>query len=165
VNHISADTRNIIMNRTLRILGLATFLMAIGACGHHFEPPDPDQSERMARAEAMYSADLFDTLTWDSDVARALEGNGVYAARCRRCHGTVGSGATDYTKERGLDVPSLVESAWDFTDDLDSIRRYVFVGHEGGMPSWGLAGLSVREIDGAAYYVMAQLRSDVLEMD
>ena len=153
------------MDRMLRLLAPTAFLLALGACGHHFEPPDPDQSERVGQAEVIYSAALFDTVTWNSDAGRALEGNGVYAARCRRCHGSLGSGATDYAEERGLDVPSLVESEWHLKDDLDSVRRYVFVGHQGGMPSWGLAGLSLREIDGAAYYVLAQLRPDVLEMD
>ncbi len=153
------------MHRTIRLLAPTAFVLALGACGHHFEPPDPDQSERVASAELVYSAALFDTVTWNSDADRALGGNGIYAARCRRCHGSLGSGATDYAEARGLDVPSLVEVEWEFTDDLDSVRRQVFVGHEGGMPSWGLAGLSLREIDGAAYYVITQLRSDVLGMD
>lgn len=140
-----------------------TLLIVLAACGHHFEPPD--RGERIARAEAAFSSRLFDSVTWESDAARALEGNEVYAARCRRCHGTLGDGATDYAEARGLDVPSLVHSEWAYTDDLESLRRRIFVGHEDGMPSGGLGALSPREMDGAAYYVLAQLRPDVLQQD
>lgn len=149
------------MNRELRLLGAAAFVLTLGACGHDFEPPD--QAARVARAEALYSAELFDTLTWESADQRAQDGNGVYAARCNRCHGTLGSGETDYAASRGLNVPSLVGSQWAFRDDLDAVRRYIFAGHENGMPSWGLSGLSLREVDGVAYYVLDQLRSDALQ--
>ncbi len=152
-----------LMNRELRLLGATAFLLALGACGHDFEPPD--RADHLALAEALYSAVLFDTLTWKSDYTRAMDGNGVYVDKCRRCHGTLGSGATEYAEARGLDVPSLVELEWKFTGGLESVRHYIFVGHEGGMPTWGLAGLTPREIDGAAFYLLSQLRPEVLQQD
>jgi mono/diheme cytochrome c family protein len=154
---------NSIMDRGLRLLGVTTFLIALGACGHSFEPPN--RGERIARAEGVFSPTLFDSVTWESEAVRALEGNEVYAAKCRRCHGTLGAGATDYGSAQRLDVPSLVQAEWAYADDFESVRRRIFVGHEEGMPSGGLGLLTPREIDGVAYYVFAQLRADVLQQD
>lgn len=133
---------------------------AIGGCGdHEFQPPD--RQERVAEAEAVYSAELFDTITWASDSIRALEGNSVYAAKCRRCHGPLGRGETEYALERGLEVPSLVRPDWPH-ESLDSVRHRVFVGHALGMPTFGVAGITLREIDASSYYVLNHLRPDVL---
>ena len=53
--------------------------------------------------------------------------------------------------------------------DLVGLRYHppfdFFVGHENGMPTYGVAGLTPREIDGAAYYVLAQLRPEILQQD
>ena len=87
-------------------------------------------------------------------VTRARRGNEVFASKCRNCHGTVGEGATEYARERDLDVPSLVTADWPFAESMDSVRHRIFVGHELGMPTWGVAGISPREIDGAAFYVL-----------
>lgn len=133
---------------------------ALGAaCGHDFEPPD--RAERVDQAARLYSAALFDTVTWASDSARSLAGNEVYAATCRRCHGPLGQGGTDYARQRGLEVPSLVEPDWPVSR-VDTLRRRIFVGHEEGMPTFGVAGISPREIDGAAFYLLYTLRPDVL---
>ena len=155
--------RNTVLNGGLRLLGTVAFALALGACGHHFEPPV--ESDRIAEAEALYSTEIFDSLTWESDYVRALEGNSVYVDDCRKCHGSLGEGTTAYAEGRGLDVPSLVALDWDFSAGLESVRRQVFVGHEGGMPTFGTAGLSPRQIDGAAYYVVAQLRPEMLQQD
>jgi hypothetical protein len=45
---------------------------------------------------------------------------------------------------------------------MDSVRHRIFVGHAAGMPTWGVAGISPREIDGAAYYLLERLRPEVL---
>ena len=65
-------------------------------------------------------------------------------------------------RERGLVIPSLVEPEWLYAASLDSLRHVIFVGHEGGMPIFGVGGISLREIDGSAYYVVKTLRPDVL---
>ena len=94
---------------------------------------------------------------------RALEGNGTYAAKCRRCHGSLGRGDTDYAAERDLEVPTLGREEWAYADSLDVVRRRIFIGHAEGMPTWGVAGISPREIDATAFYVLNRLRPDVLE--
>lgn len=127
---------------------------------HHFEPPN--REEQVEQADSLFTPALFDTVTWASDSARAIQGNIVYSSDCRRCHGTLGRGVTDYTRERGLRVPSLVTPEWPYAGDLDRVRRKIFIGHPEGMPTWGVAGITPREIDAAAYYVLYVLRPDVL---
>jgi mono/diheme cytochrome c family protein len=140
--------------------GPALMLLLVG-CGHEFEPPD--RGARVLEAEAAYSAAMFDSVTWANDSVRAVEGNTVYAEECRRCHGPLGMGQTDYARERGLDIPSLVEPQWALAN-LDTLRHVVFVGHE-GMPTFGSGGISVREVDGAAFYILQVLRPDAAALD
>jgi len=135
------------------------FVVLLLACGHDFEPPD--RGERIRAAEAQYSAELFDSVTWTSREARVQEGNAVYAEDCRRCHGHLGRGATDYAAERRLDVPSLVEADWQLAD-LGALRREIYVGHETGMPTFGQGGLSLRQIDAVSAYILDVLRPEVL---
>ncbi len=155
---------NGLATRVARVLAVAS-LGTVAACkgGHHFEPPDKEQ--RVEAAESLYSAQMFDSITWASDSVRALDGNGVYAARCRKCHGPMGQGGTAYAKSRELQVPSLVSPDWRFASSLDSIRHRVFVGHAAGMPNFGVAGITSREIDAVSFYVIDQLRPDVLGGD
>ena len=152
------------MNGKQRVfLGLvvATGLMS-GCSDHEFAPPD--RAARVERANASYSPAAFDTISWASDEVRLTEGNEVYASACRRCHGVLGGGATDYARVRGLEVPSLVEVGWPLAD-LDSIRRRVFSGHAAGMPVFGDGTLGLREIDASAAYVLYTLRPEVLQVD
>lgn len=144
------------------VLVPAVAALLVAACGekHEFEPPD--REEQVARAGVRYLNAGWDTVTWASDSARMQDGNNVYAASCRRCHGTLGRGDTELAAERGLEVPSLVEPDWPYAVALDSIRRKVFTGHPEGMPTFGIARLSPREIDGVSYYILEGLRPDVL---
>lgn len=133
----------------------------VAACGdHEFEPPD--RAARVQRAESTYAPAMFDTVSWDDESAALTTGNVVYAEECRRCHGPLGMGGTDYGRERELDVPSLVTPEWTLAEP-DSLRRRIYVGHESGMPIYGDGELSVREIDAAAAYILRSLRPDVLE--
>ena len=143
----------------LFIPGLA---LSMAACQEKTFAP-PDRTRQVAQADSIFGTMTFDTITWDSDEARGTAGNAVFSAKCRNCHGPLGRGATEYAAERSLDVPSLVEPGWGFADDLPGIRRRVFGGHEDGMPTWGVAGISLREIDAAAYYLIEVLRPEVLE--
>ncbi len=141
----------------LLVLGAA----ALGACeGHEFHPPD--REARVAAADSIFSEELFDTLTWSSNAERMQAGNLVFADECRRCHGPLGRGDTEYARNRDLEVPSLVEPDWRFADDPEAVRRFVFTGHE-GMPTWGVAGLTPRQIDAAAHYLVDQLRQEVTD--
>jgi mono/diheme cytochrome c family protein len=148
--------------RTATGIPIGALLVALlGACGEHrFEPPD--REARVADADTAFNTVHFDTVAWESDSIRALQGNVVYSARCRQCHGSLGRGGTEYAAERNLPVPSLVDSSRELADSFEEVRHRIFVGHASGMPTWGVAGISPREIDAAAYYVVFQLRPEVL---
>lgn len=139
----------------------AACAVGLTACQkHEFEPPDREAQVEEAAAE--YSPAVFDTVTWASDSIRALEGNVVFSTYCRKCHGPLGEGGTDYALERDLQVPSLVMEEWRYADAPDSVRARIFVGHARGMPTWGVAGISPREIDAVAWYLLEVLRPEVL---
>lgn len=134
-------------------------LLLLAACGEHeFHPPS--REAQVAEAEAAYSPALFDSIGWDADSARFAAGNDIFASRCRKCHGPDGRAGTDYAREQELDVPSLIEADWPYAGDIAAVRRRIFVGHPQGMPTWGVAGLTPREIDAVAYYVLSGLRSE-----
>jgi cytochrome c len=139
---------------------LAALGLVPAACEkHEFEPPD--RAQRVAEAEALLTQETFDTITWPSDSARAFTGNDVYAARCRDCHGYLGTGDTDYAREHNLDVPSLVRPDFPY-QDVVVMRRVIFAGHPEGMPTWGVAGITPRQIDAAAFYILHLLRPEAL---
>lgn len=73
-------------------------------------------------------------------------------------------GGTRYAVQRDLLVPSLVEPDWEFNGDLEGLRHYIFVGHGTGMPTWGVAGLTLREVDAVTHYLLDVLRPEVLAM-
>lgn len=140
-------------------MAVACVSWAAVACEHEFEPPD--RGQRVQAAAAEYTAALFDSVTWASQDARILEGNTIYAEDCRRCHGQLGRGDTEYARARGLEVPSLVEPGWPL-DSLAALRREIYIGHEAGMPVFGEGGLSLWQIDAVADYILTVLRPEVL---
>lgn len=143
------------------LLALALAMAAGAACSdHEFHPPS--EEEREARADSMFTPALFDSLTWASDSARIVAGNLVFADECRRCHGALGRGNSEYATQHDLDVPSLVEPGWALAASIDSVRYQIFVGHGEHMPDWGVGRLSPRQIDAAAAYILEQLRPEVL---
>jgi mono/diheme cytochrome c family protein len=134
---------------------------ALSACKEHeFQPPDKQQ--KVEAAEQEFSAIAFDTIRWESDQVRLVEGNAVYAAKCRKCHGPLGEGNTDYARQQKLNPPSLVAPDWPYAGSIDSVRHRTFVGHEAGMPTFGVAGITPREIDAVSHYILVQLRPDAL---
>jgi mono/diheme cytochrome c family protein len=139
-----------------------TGVLGTVACHQEFEPPD--RAARVARADSLFATAAFDTVTWADDGAREIEGNLVYTEECRRCHGALGAGTTDYARQRELDVPSLVERDWPLAE-VDSLRRRIYIGHESGMPIFGDGDLSLRQIDAASAYILLTLRPEVLEED
>ena len=144
--------------RALPGLALA-LLLVVTACGHEFEPPD--RGERIRQAELAYSSSLFDSVTWAEEEDRDELGNEIYAEKCRKCHGPMGRGETDYARERGLTIPSLVEPQWAYAS-LDSLHKTIYVGHEEGMPGYGDGGITAREIDAVSSYVLNVLRPEVI---
>lgn len=149
--------------RLVATLGLPLLILA-GACEDHgYEPPD--QRERVAEADSLYSPALFDTVSWSSEADRIQAGNLVFADDCRRCHGPLGRADTEYARANDLDIPSLVRPDWEAGDDAAAVRRRIFTGHPGGMPAWGIGKLTPRQIDAAAFYIVEQLRPEVLGSD
>jgi mono/diheme cytochrome c family protein len=136
-------------------------VVAVAACEKpHFEPPD--RAERVDEASAAFTMALFDSIAWPSDSIRALDGNVVYSTYCRNCHGSLGRGGTDYALERDLDVPSLVAPDWRYAEERDSVLHRIYAGHVEGMPTWGVAGISPREMDAVTHYLMDVLRPEVV---
>jgi len=149
------------MSNHARWLSVGALGMLV-ACGQQdFEPPD--RQLRVDAAHVQYAPTLFDTVGWPDDSTRAHVGNEVFASRCRACHGPLGRGTTDYARSQGLTVPSLVEPAWPLAASIDSVRHRVYVGHAEGMPTWGVGGITPREIDAASFYLPRLLRPEVLE--
>jgi len=142
-------------------LAASLVTVAAGGCGEKtFDPPDRDA--QVAQADTAFSMSLFDSIGWASDSIRAFDGNVVYATYCRDCHGPLGAGDTEYARTRRLQVPSLVEADWRLEDSRDSILHRIFVGHSSGMPTWGVAGITRREMDAVTFYLTEVLRPEVL---
>ncbi|MDT8368081.1 MAG: c-type cytochrome [Longimicrobiales bacterium] len=140
---------------------LAVGVLALPACAEHAFSP-PDRQAQVDQAVATFSVERYDTITWSSDEARALEGSVVWSARCRTCHGSLGQGTTEYAERQGLSVPSLVEPGWRYDNLRDSVLLRVHAGHAAGMPTWSVAGISSREIDAVTWYLLEVLRPEVI---
>jgi mono/diheme cytochrome c family protein len=140
------------------LLACSLVLLASAACEKH-EFERPSREAQVAQADSLLTPETFDTIAWVSDSARAFDGNNAYAANCRSCHGYLGEGDTEYARQRNLDPPSLTRADWPYTD-VPSVRHRIFVGHPTGMPTWGVAGITPREIDAIAYYIVHVLRPE-----
>lgn len=149
------------LDLALRAFFVTAVVFASGCGEHEFHPPD--RAQRAIEAEADFDAAQFDSITWVSDSVRLVFGNDVYTRRCRGCHGFLGEGDTDYGRARGVAPPSLVRPDWPIGDSVPLLRRRVFAGHPAGMPTFGLGGLTAREVDAVAWYVARGLRPEVLQ--
>ena len=145
----------------LPVAGLAVLTVLTGCEKPEWEPPD--REAQVAAADVDFSMALFDTVSWESQEARRFEGNVVFATYCRNCHGTLGQGDTDYAASRDLDVPSLVEPEWRWAESPDSVLHRIYVGHARGMPTWGVAGITPREMDAVTAYLLEVLRPEVMQ--
>jgi mono/diheme cytochrome c family protein len=142
-------------------VALVAVILTAACEKHEYEPPD--RAQRVEEAATLLTPEMFDTITWSSVEDRAFAGNNVYAARCRSCHGYLGEAGTDYARESDLEVPSLVRPEWPYAD-IETVRRVIFTGHPGGMPTWGVAGITPREIDAVAYYIVYVLRPEAARL-
>lgn len=145
------------MTRTAAVV-LLLVATSLACEKHEFEPPD--RAERVAQADSLFQPAMFDSVTWPTDDDRLTAGNEVFTAECRRCHGTVGEGDTEYARSRDLHPPSLVRADWPQGDSLLAMRRRVFTGHPEGMPSFGVGSLTARQIDAVAFYIVNRLRPE-----
>lgn len=143
--------------RSALVVGVVV-LLAVTACEkQEFEPPS--REAQVAQADSVYSPAVFDTIAWESDSLRIAVGNDIFAARCRRCHGYLGAGGLAEVRGDTVEIASLIEPDWAYAGDLDGIRRRIFTGHPAGMPIWGIAGLTMREIDAVSWYIDRVLRA------
>lgn len=153
------------MKRSIAGLALALLLPACGGGGDEAPEVSAEESLRAARADSvaraqeMFDATVFDTLTWESDNARWERGGVVWSFTCQRCHGADGRGQGEDAVKFDIAVPDLIDPAWQYADDLPAIRHVIFVGHDTEMPSMGLIGLSYPDVDAAAHYINDLLRS------
>lgn len=149
------------IGRSFAVAAALGVCLPLGGCGKHDFLPPPAE-ERVEEAKTLYSPALFDSIAWSDEEEYAIQGAVVFASECRKCHGLMGEGGTDYAAERKLEVPSLVEAGWEYDGDLEVLRHGIFVGHPEGMPTWGVAGITPREIDAVAHYILTSLRPEVL---
>jgi mono/diheme cytochrome c family protein len=151
--------RSHLRRRSGPAVGLACFVI-MAACEKP-EPERPDRALQVAEADSLLTPETFDTIAWSGQQDRAFDGNNVYAAHCRSCHGYMGEGGTEYARQHNIAVPSLVREDWPY-NDVTSMRQRIFTGHPAGMPTWGVANITPREIDAVAYYIAEVLRPEVL---
>ena len=111
------------------------------------------RADSVARAEALYDEAAFDSIVWRSDQARFERGENVWSFSCSDCHGPEGRGNGPDATRFEYDMPDFELADWEYAGDLSAIRHRVFVGHESEMPTWGLYGLTHRDVDAVAYYV------------
>ncbi|MEN8374060.1 MAG: cytochrome c [Gemmatimonadota bacterium] len=156
----SSETPTWLSSLLRRVAPVIALASAAGCTEPEFEPPS--RAERVEAADERFDLALFDTIAWPDSLQRLQEGNAVYAAECRRCHGTLGEGMTEYAVANELDVPTLVGPDWPLAADPMALRRKIFTGHQAGMPTWGIAGISAREIDAVAAYLTEDLRPEIL---
>jgi len=150
-----------------RFAGLALVAL-VSACGGAEDEASPVSREEalraaradsVARAEEMFDASVFDTLTWESDNARWERGGVVWSFTCQRCHGADGKGQGEDAVKFGFAVPDVTAPDWQFAGDIPAIRHKIFVGHDTEMPSMGVIGLGYADVDAAAHYINDLLRS------
>ena len=140
------------------ILGVA--LLGVSACAPEAEEsPLPRISDAAELVRPSFDASIYDTLSWSSDAAALERGKTVFEEHCQECHGVTGAGEGGYIfGGQTLQPPSWIVSGWSFADSPLALRRYIFAGSVGGMPYWGLTGVSDRDIDAVSRYITEVLR-------
>ena len=140
---------------------------ALFACGGK-ENVDTEEALRAARADSMavaekiYDATAFDSINWETAADRLSRGRVVWQFSCQKCHGAHGLGNGEAAEEWQIEMPVIVEEDWQYAGDVEGIHHRIFVGHEAGMPNWGLHGLKYRDIDAVTAYILTGLRGEEL---
>ena len=135
---------------------LAATLLTVGCGGG--EPPQteiPAGPDSTALAQEAYDPTMFDTVTWETQQEAIERGQVVYRFSCLKCHGERGQGEAGFVRAGDtLRPPSFRDPGWAYADDKAGIREQVFIGTAESMPHWGLVGLTPRDVDAVAIYIM-----------
>jgi mono/diheme cytochrome c family protein len=145
----------------------------LAACGQGRGPATAEEQADSARVARMAAAEdtvriaaeaydpiIFDTITWPTADFAVRRGQTVWRISCMKCHGATGLGDAGFVL-RGdtLRPPSFQDPDWRFATNLDSLRRYIFIGNKEGMPHWGLIpGMHSYDIDAVARFIQKDLR-------
>lgn len=140
---------------------MAAALLIVGCGGG--EPPETEVAagpDSTALAQEAYDPTMFDTVSWESQEKAVERGQVVYRFSCLKCHGEAGLGDAEFVRAGDtLRPPSFREPDWAFAGDKEGIREQVFVGTAETMPHWGLVGLTPRDVDAVAIYIMEGFRN------
>lgn len=126
------------------------------------QPQGPTRADSVGMAMQAFDASVFDTITWETQPARADRGGLVFRISCQKCHGEhVGGDANFVMAGDTLRPPAFLARDWGFADQPMALRRYIFSGNVAGMPHWGLVGLKYRDIDAVAHFLESPLRAGI----
>lgn len=141
-----------------------TLLSLLASCQAPPQGEAATQTDSTAMAEAAFAYDsaAFREMTWDGDSLALERGRTVWLYSCQGCHGLQGEGRGGIVLVNDtVRTPSFLQPEWHLAGAPWELRRRIFAGSEHGMPHWGLFGLSNRDIDAVARYILAQLRAGV----
>ena len=145
------------MRRAIVLL-LSLSVIGIWACDSDRAPQLPGGAVAGV-APPPFDAMAFEGITWASQAETLEHGQAVFEANCQKCHGVTGAGEGGYIfGGQSLQPPSWIVADWRLADDPVALRSYIYSGSVGGMPYWGLTGVSYRDIDAVADYIVYVLR-------
>ena len=134
------------------------FLSVACAGGEPGEEGAQAGPDSMTLAREAFDSTMFDTVTWETQEKALERGQVVYRFSCLKCHGQRGLGDAGFVRAADtLRPPSFREPTWQFAGDKEGIREQVFVGTGEAMPHWGLVGLSPRDVDAVAIFILEGL--------
>lgn len=139
----------------------------LGACGGEAPPPPPAEeappkltrADSMKLAEAAFDSTVYDTIQWASEDAAMERGGLVYRISCQTCHGEGGRGGRGFIVQSDtLKPPGFTAADWKYAKDPVGLRKRIFTGAVLGMPYWGLVGMTEKDVDAVARYILGVLR-------
>lgn len=142
-----------------RALPLVLLTLLVAACSGDAGIDSADRLDPDALVQAtFFDTALFDSISWSDPREARRRGATVYAYSCAKCHGTNGAGDGGHRIQgRLVRPPSFLDVDWRFAEDPAGLRAAIHGGSEGRMPHWGRAGLTARDIDAVADYIVADL--------